>query len=137
MSLIVCPHCGNRRIVLSKVPKDVVVVLPCPSCREFVVLFRGKIIALSREVLASGSREQRITHIAEVITEFLEAGILNSMFALGSEASEGENAEEGQEPADEDSTQPERPISQDELDRFVKVDLQCLDDTSYFRKHFG
>src|SRR3990172_6135854 len=75
MRVCTCPHCGNPRIVTSKVPKDMVVVLPCPNCHELVVLFRSKVIGLNKRILENGTREERKAHIAEIITEFLDEGL--------------------------------------------------------------
>jgi hypothetical protein len=113
------------------------VVLPCPACRELVVLFRRKVIGVNRAVLESGSREDRVQHIAEVIEQFMEPGLFStppSGFAMeaGAEA-EGEselsfdgNGEDGSEP-----------ISKSELDEFLKFDLNRIDDATYFKRHFG
>ncbi len=147
MHSITCPHCGNQRLVTSKVPKDVVVVLPCPSCSEWVVLFRSKVIALNREVIINGSFEEKKEHIAEVIAEFLEPGMLPSSAEELEEMtnqftqarqSEGEEDEHGEEDSGHgDEEEGERPISQREFDNFVKLQLKRLDDPVYFRKHFG
>ena len=78
MDLVVCPHCKAHRIVTIKVPKDVVVVMPCPSCHELIVLFRNRIIALSRRILERGTQEERKAHLADVIGEFLDEGLFYS-----------------------------------------------------------
>ncbi|MBI5094865.1 MAG: hypothetical protein HZB26_20800 [Candidatus Hydrogenedentes bacterium] len=155
MDLLVCPHCGNHRIVHSKVPKDVVVVLPCPSCHELVVLYRNRVIALSREIIEHGTFDERKMHIAGIIAEFLEAGILPSPSGEGEEHGEAdgehfsdaggpevERQNGGMEP--ELSEAPARhggkvsaPIRQSEVDHFVKFDLTRIDDAAYFKKHFG
>lgn len=143
MSFVVCPHCANRRIVASKVPKDVVVVLPCPACHELVVMFRHKVAALNREVLEHGTYDERKAHIAEIIAEFLEPG----MFPLASldvsatrdESLSGEvdDDDELELPDEVGMSTPESLISQREIDRFVKIDLQRIDDEKYFKKHFS
>ena len=146
MHSITCPHCGNQRLLTSKVPKDVVVVLPCPSCHEWVVLFRSKVIALSREVIINGSFEEKKEHIAEVIAEFLEPGMLPSsaeeleamtnQFGQARHPGQDENELEDDDGGDTDE-EGERPISQREFDNFVKLQLKRIDDPIYFRKHFG
>ncbi|MBX7259977.1 MAG: hypothetical protein K1Y02_26720, partial [Candidatus Hydrogenedentes bacterium] len=75
MKVTACPHCGATRIVTSQVPKDVVVVLPCPNCHDLVVMFRTKIIALSRKIIEQGSFEEKKAHISEVIAEFLDPSL--------------------------------------------------------------
>jgi len=79
MQVVICPHCGHRGIVTTKVPKEVVVVLPCPACQDWVVLFRKKVIGLKRDILSHGSLEERKLHIAEAIAQFLETGALPEM----------------------------------------------------------
>jgi len=142
MNSQVCPHCGKQRLAAARVPKDVVVVLPCPSCHEWVVMFRGKAIALSREIIVNGSFEEKKDHLAEIIAEFLEPGMFPSSvqeledFANGF-AQQQEESEEPYEQEPEEDEPAEQPISQRELDDFVKVELDLIDDPSYFRRHFG
>jgi hypothetical protein len=139
MKVVSCPHCGHHRIIASKTPKDLVVVLPCPSCHELVVLFRNKVIPLSRKILQEGSKKERTAHIAEIIAEFLEPGMFgdpdggdeggfNPMGFMG----HGAHLEGGDDSADADS----EPISDEELQRFIQIDLKRIDEASYFRKHF-
>jgi hypothetical protein len=120
------------------VPKDVVVVLPCPQCNEFVVFFREKTIGLKRDIINGGTFDERKEHIAEVIAEFLEGGF--PWPEVGG-SSDGDDQglglpfeEAGHDDADQ--TGEEEPISQSEVDRFVKLELQRIDDPAYFRRMF-
>ncbi len=141
----VCPHCGNQRLATARVPKDVVVVLPCPSCHEWVVMFRGKAIALSRDVIVNGTFEEKKEHIAEIIAEFLDPGMFPSSAQELEDLANGfaKQQEDSEDDAGEDGGQTggdmpeEHPISQRELEEFVKVELDLIDDPSYFRRHFG
>jgi len=134
MDMVVCPHCKTHRIITSKVPKDVVAVMPCPSCQELAVLFREKVIPINRRILEDGSKDERTQHLAEVITEFLEAGILP--FQEGSANFEMPTGEmEDFDSADEE-LQSLEPISDKEAEKFARVDLKCLDDAAYFKRHF-
>jgi len=137
MKVVSCPHCGHHRIITSKTPKDLVVVLPCPSCHELVVLFRNKVIPLSRRILQEGSKKERTAHIAEIIAEFLEPGMFgepgegdqgafNPMDLIG----DGARQEKSGDSADDE------PISDEELERFIQIDLKRIDEASYFKKHF-
>lgn len=152
MDVLICPHCGNHRIVHSKVPKDVVVVLPCPSCHELVVLYRNRVIALSREIIEHGTFDERKMHIAGIIAEFLEAGIFPTQNAEQSEdARDDAEDHEAEEAEDHESAirgeasevpahhveETIAPIRQSEVDHFVKFDLIRIDDAAYFKKHFG
>ena len=135
MNLVICPHCKSHRIVTAKVPKDVVVVMPCPSCGELVVLFRKKIIALNRKVLEKGSLEERKKHLAEVIAEFLEPGIFSALTEGSTRIDGFGKAAAGD---DDDDLEPGDlpPISDQELERFQKIQLSRIDDSRYFRRHF-
>jgi hypothetical protein len=142
MQVCSCPHCGTPRIITSKVPKDVVVVMPCPNCRELVVLFRNKAIALSRKIMEQGSFEERKDHIAEIITEFFEPGMLGlplSENGAGFELDDSADSEtdDFSELFDADSTTAKGPISKKELDEFVRLDLNRIDEPNYFKKYFG
>ena len=52
MERLTCPHCRSGRLAGAPVPKDVVVVMPCPACSGLVVMFRKKALALDRKILA-------------------------------------------------------------------------------------
>ncbi|MCC7196494.1 MAG: hypothetical protein IT356_13150 [Gemmatimonadaceae bacterium] len=153
MRIDACPHCGTNRIITANVPRDVVVVVPCPECKEFVVLFRDKAAALSRSILEHGTKAERTAHLAEVIEAFIEPGMFS---ADASEPGAGRaelrragepddllaSAEETEALSDDDDEGlPEdlapEPISQDELDRFVRTELKQIDNAKYFRRHFG
>ena len=71
MSQMNCPHCHSEDIVPENVPQGVVAVMPCPKCSQLLVRFRNKMIALNRDILANGSKEERTFHLAEVISEFM------------------------------------------------------------------
>jgi hypothetical protein len=139
MNVIECPHCKKQRIVTSKLPKDVVAVLRCPACTELIVLFRQKVIALKREIIEHGTFEQRKAHLAEIIAEFLEPGLLlinpsevaDGLAAPFGEEHEAESEEEVAEGHDDIA------ITEGEFERFVRIDLQRIDEAAYFKKYFG
>lgn len=138
-----CPHCGSQRMVSMRVPKDMVVVLPCSFCHELVVLFRHKAIGLNRKVLEHGSFDAKKEHLAEVIAEFLEPGFLSLQgLSFGSERhDDNDGSSDNDCDSDDlfsmDSDDMDDAISQGELDQFLCMDLPQLDDPEYFRKHFG
>lgn len=138
MDMVVCPHCKSHRIITSRVPKDVVAVMPCPNCHELAVLFREKIIPIDRRILEEGTKEERTHHLAQVITEFLEAGILPFQERDG----DFQSSLDDRDGADDLDGIPDDlaeldPISDKEAEKFARVDLKCLDDAAYFRRHFG
>ncbi len=146
MRLITCPHCSHRHVVASQVPKDVVVVLPCPNCSDLCVLFRDKVVGLKRQVLEEGTFDERKEHLAEVIAHFLEPDMVWPEGLAGADAF-GQSAEDEPEwAAQEDAGAPqakqpqdeqEAPITQGEVDNFVRLNLQKIDDPVYFRQIFG
>jgi predicted RNA-binding Zn-ribbon protein involved in translation (DUF1610 family) len=139
MKQLSCPHCGSNRISSNRVPKDVVVVLPCPACHELVVIFRNKTAAANREILESGTKEQQRTHIAEIVMEFLDSLVFRSFpMNLPKESKEIEYIDDAELEEEVESIAKglSSEITQREVDRFVKTDLQRIDDASYFRKHF-
>jgi hypothetical protein len=138
MDMVVCPHCKSNRIITSRVPKDVVAVMPCPNCHELAVLFRDKIIPINRRILEEGSREERTQHLAQVITEFLEAGILPFHDGTSDFDADDLGSDEPVERLEAERTIfGLDPISDKEAEKFTRVDLKCLDDSSYFKRHFG
>jgi hypothetical protein len=136
MNLVVCPHCKSHRIVASRVPKDVVVVMSCPACGELVVLFRQKVIAISRQIIENGTLEERKHHLANVIGEFLESAPPGFPFgeSAGGMMMPDENPSPFEDEVDADGASP---ISDTEMNDFVEIHLNQIDDSGYFKKHFG
>ena len=134
MNRVVCPHCRSGRLAEASVPKDVVIVKQCPACGELVVMYRRKVLALDRRILERGTTHERKMHIAGIIAEFLEPGLLR--FAAATADFQGEvdaKIESRAEPDFED----DRPISEDELREFARVQLRQIDNSDYFRRHLG
>lgn len=131
MSQMNCPHCQSEKFGQARVPRGVVAVMPCPSCGGLVVRFRHKAIALDRDVLFQGSKDERKMHLAEVISEFMDEDILQFEMLTGSE--EAPEVIHQVEADEEDDDLP--PISEDELNKFVNDDLDNLDNMDYFKKH--
>ena len=84
-----------------------------------------------------GSTEERKAHLADVIGEFLDAGVFAQEAEYFHEESQG--GPDSDQPARPGRPNPffAAPISQEELDRFVKIDLRRLDNAEYFKKYFG
>jgi hypothetical protein len=145
MKQLSCPHCGSGRIGANRVPKDVVVVLPCPACQGLVVIFRNKAAAANREILENGTKEECKAHIAEIVMEFLDALVFRS-FPLD-RFRKGKDIEPDLDDLDDEvsgelegmleADSGDGSITQREIDRFVKVELQRIDDSRYFKKHFN
>jgi hypothetical protein len=135
MDRLVCPHCHSGRLAGAPVPKDVVVVMPCPACSGLVVMFRKKALALDRKILQAGSQQDRKMHIAGIIAEFLEPGLLKFATASGDFEPEPDQPEAAAKVEISSSDKP--PISEDEVREFARVALRRIDDGEYFKRHLS
>lgn len=126
-----CPHCENRPLPIARIGGNVVAVMHCPCNEEFVLFFRNQVIPLKRSILEQGSFDERKEHLGAIAASIFEMGMqegdsasLEDMFAGLSlptlEAEPGAG-----------------PITPDEIEKFVRIDLKCLDNGAYFRRHFG
>jgi hypothetical protein len=134
MNRVVCPHCRSGRLAESVIPKDVVIVKQCPACGELVVMFRRKVLALDRKILERGTTHERKMHIAGIIAEFLEPGLLK--FAAAAADFEPDEDTETDD-AIAEPTPAKKPISEDELREFARVQLRQIDNREYFKRHLG
>lgn len=139
MNSMLCPHCKAQPILDAQVHQDVIVVASCPGCHELSVLFRGRVIPLDRRVLEEGTFDERKEHLAAIIAQFMEAGfsLLEELRRRVSGMGSGDGEDSEDDVSGEDSEEAHyTPISDDELRKFVRVDLKCLDNADYFRRHF-
>ena len=135
-----CPHCKEFGFPVGRLPKEVIAVVACTFCGELAVLFRSKIIPLDKRTLESGTFEERKTHLAEVIAHFLESGLFNfaAPESFGPDHNEDEKPRRRHARFHEDAEESSiAPISDQEMDRFIKIDLKCLDNPAYFKRIFG
>lgn len=112
--------------------------MPCPACSELVVLFRRKALALDRKILENGTHQERKMHIAGIIAEFLEPGLLK--FALSQPEFDTDDEDEENDLFDvageeDDSELP--PITEKDVSDFARVELRQIDNPEYFRRHLG
>jgi hypothetical protein len=148
-----CPHCGAQGQIMVP-PVGAVIIGPCPECKELVVVFCGQVLALDKEIMESGSIEERREHLLGVLHEFLEdriVKILDEDTLTSSTDNQEEESYEELEYSEALSETPEfemgdeeeatknspAPISQVEMERFMDVDLKLLDNKAYFRSVFG
>ncbi len=146
-----CPHCGAQGQIMLP-PPGAMIVGPCPECQEMVVIFCGKVLPLDKDIMTKSSDEEQKEHLLETIGVFVHDRIERlfdkesspspaERVAMNSNFSEHENeSAEGQgSPAEEPeafASIPQTPISQDELDSFLKVELKLLDNPDYFKAVF-
>ena len=156
-----CPHCGAHGQVMLP-PVGAIIVGPCPECHNMVVIFAGKALALDNDIILNGNAVARRDHIMQVLVAFLEerigklvaaedrpggeppAGPINDDASPG-EAEAGLEGESARREADSDVEDPKvnpygnrttAPISRSEVDSFVNVELQLIDDRYYFKAVF-
>ena len=148
-----CPHCGARGQLMLP-PLGALIVGPCPECREFVVVFGGRVLPLDKDVMLGSSFDERREHLMAVLTSFLEERVVRLLEEASSKElpEPDEDIEELDEILDEEEEMveplveepaPRMPetgkgtISAREVDSFVQVDLKLLDNQDYFKAVFG
>lgn len=132
-----CPHCGARGQIMVP-PIGAIIIGPCPQCSELVVIFCGHVLALDKDIMESGTTDDRREHLMLVLTEFLQDRIAK-LLSDDVELLEGE-IDETNEEIEPDPSEPKdqsKPISQLELKRFRDIDLRLLDNKAYFKSVFG
>ena len=128
-----CPHCNARTLPIGRVAGHVVAIMDCPCKEELLVLFQDKVIPLNRSILEEGDFASRKDHLGEIAARVFDWGV---------RAQRGEAAGAIEFTAEDaralkrrtESQLPE--ITEEELSKFVRVDLKCLDNANYFRRHF-
>lgn len=134
-----CPHCGARGQIMIP-PVGAIIIGPCPQCKELVVVFCGQVLPLEKAIMESGSVEDRQEHLLSVLTEFLRdrIGKIMSQPLDAEDTGMDDQFETPEEQANEQDTEGATTgeITQNELDRFVEVDLKLLDNTAYFKSVF-
>ncbi|HOZ49282.1 MAG TPA: hypothetical protein PLO37_25200 [Candidatus Hydrogenedentes bacterium] len=149
-----CPHCGARGQLMLP-PLGSLIVGPCPECEELVVVFCGCVLPLEKEIMLHGDVEEKRDHLVQVLTGFIEDRVSQMLKnALEererTEADELDEADEAERHEHEGDLEeipediPELPstpknavISRCEVDDFVRVDLNLIDNRDYFRAIFG
>jgi hypothetical protein len=149
-----CPHCGAQGQIMLP-PLGAIIIGPCPECEGMVVVFCGRVLALDKAVMVDGSIEEKRDHLLEVLARFLhdrierlfeqqaaesEAGGLGGLEEEDFAALAGEGDEEEMELPHGDTRRAKRkaavPISQEELDAFLDIDLKLIDNKEYFKAVF-
>lgn len=157
MSLIEvkCPHCGAQGQILMP-PVGAIIVGPCPHCEGMVVVFSGRVFPLDGDIMQSGSLEEKKEHMMEVLGVFLHERIERLLMEPPLTASNADAGvpEDASDDAGEDEDAPpihepvvpdrrpigrvaKAPISQGEMDDFVRTDLQLIDNPEYFKAVFS
>ena len=142
-----CPHCGAQGQMMLP-PLGAIIVGPCPECEEMVVVFCGRVFALSKDTMLKGTEEEKRSHVENVLSKFLNARIERLFTAATSaELPEGVRADSFSEEdtglgspkekhIDPYGNGSKAPISKTEIESFKDVDLRLIDNPDYFRAVF-
>ena len=137
-----CPHC-NAQGQLMVPPFGSIVMGPCPQCKELVVVFMGEALALDKTIMLEDSGEEQREHVLAVLTDFLSQRLGDILAGGQSQSNEDRDFDPGETAAESPgkpasrTSDMARPISQSEVELFIKTDLPQLDDASYFKSVFG
>ncbi len=107
---------------------------PCPICGEPVALFNGRVIGLKEKIFSEIDSIDKIQSLAKTIVEYINSQI-------GDEAGEAKAAADT--PIRDQEVEPSirnpvaSPITAEEVDDFLKIDLNLLGKKDFFEKHFG
>jgi len=145
--MIICPHCNQQKIGSGKLLPDVVMILPCPSCHEFSIVFRNKAIPINRRIIEKGSRKERIEHLASIVEMFLDLA-MPEIERQSDEINKSENQEALEEENQKNLfkskssqqsfvTNQSSPISAEEVKLFIEKEINSIDDPELFKKYFG
>ncbi len=132
-----CPHCGEYGFHFWNLHEDVVAVLTCEACDALSLFFRDRVIPLNKQILESGTLEERKSHLADVIGILLEAGMLNLSIKKNDLERLPEEKRQRERPRDADAGARKGLISDREVERFLRIELNRLDNPAYFKRFFG
>ncbi len=143
--MIICPHCNQQKIGSGKLPPDVVMILPCPSCHEFSIVFRNRAIPINRRIIEKGTRKERIEHLASIVEMFLDLAMpdldkTNEQIETKNESIEEESSRNifkqnvSHQPFMKNQPPP---ISAEEVKTFIEKEINTIDDPEMFKKYFG
>lgn len=148
---VTCPHCGAQgRVILP--PMGSIVMGPCPECKEMLAVFCGEALPLDSAIMRDGSKAEKHDHLLEVLGVFVhervqrlltaesstEEKLLTSMREeLAAETGAGPSDVKEEFPLDAPSEKiPTTPISEEEFESFINVELKLLDNKDYFKAIF-
>ncbi len=136
---IKCPHCGAMaRAILP--PEGLIVLGPCPSCNEFVLLLANVPLPVDKSIIIHGSPEERYEHILSVLNAFIEQRVATLVEQIENDPHRLADSDIPSAHFDTewDDNQGESfsTISQEEMRKFVEEELPRIDDSAYFNTIF-
>ena len=104
------------------------------------MLYQGEVVAVNREILEHGTREQKVRHVAEIITTFIESVGSLPPSLLGEEGDitslpdiTMEETAEFEPPSGDRAGS----FTKEEIKDFINIDLMLIDKKEFFEQHFG
>lgn len=136
-----CPFCKTTGQIMAP-PLGSIIVGPCPRCNEMVLLFDGTVMPLDKDIITEGSPEEKKQHLLETIVDVV-ANKVDELIENGE--IETEPKQKGRKkvssikkrkvnPSVTDKTAP--PISREDVNDFINIDLHLIDSKDYFDKVF-
>lgn len=147
MIRVTCPYCKSSGYI-SPPPPRTILMGPCPICGEAVALYNNKVIGLRRKMLGEGKFGERIQSLARIIMEYINShggpvdeGGLERIIREAEDriAEENDHCEsEGVCNISPSIRNPVAlPITTEEVQDFLRIDLNLLAGKDYFDKFFG
>ncbi|RJP21389.1 MAG: hypothetical protein C4520_10280 [Candidatus Abyssobacteria bacterium SURF_5] len=147
MIFVTCPYCKSSGYITPP-PADTILMGPCPICGEPVALYNSKVIGLRKKAAGDGKWGEQIQSLAKIIMEYI-----NTQGAPMDEGSLERIIREAEDRVFETEKRPDNlpssaispsvrypgasPITIEELEDFLKIDLNLLARKDYFDKFFG
>jgi len=124
-------------------PVGAIVVGPCPECKGLVVVFFGQVLPLDNDIMFNGSMEEQREHLMSVITPFIQERV-EELVSDAAQTQEGTgdtgagpvSPGEGTAGEKRAAARP-RAISNDDIEAFLNMELNLLDNGDYFKAIFG
>jgi hypothetical protein len=146
-----CPHCGAQGQIMLP-PLGAIIVGPCPECQGMVAIFCGRVLPLDSEIMQKGEQDAKKEHLLKTIVTFIHERV-DRLFGdkpeevdplVKSSSSSGSPEDETDDDDDDDAMEritlfgnaPTAPITQEEMESFLNVDLKLIDDQEYFKAVF-
>jgi hypothetical protein len=147
MIRVTCPYCKSSGYIAAPLP-GTILMGPCPICGEPVALYETKVIGLRREVFGKENFGEKIQSLARIIMEYInthekpleEVGLERIIRQAEDRIAEESGQCERQVHCEVSPSvrNPEAsPITKEEAEDFLKIDLNLLSKKEYFDKFFG
>jgi hypothetical protein len=134
---VTCPYCKSSAYITAP-PPQTILMGPCPICSEPVALYDGKVIGLKEKMASHGGSLENIQSLARTVLEFINS---QSDSADGHEI-KGSNEKRGRRMRDSITKMSPSirnpiasPITDEEVEDFLKIDLNLLGKKDFFDKH--